>query len=377
MHIKNNKWLHSVVGILFLSLVVLMMPFPSIVQTDSVQAASVSEAYDYPIKPGTDAWKAFTTHDEMLKACQIPDDILENMSTKALVESVLDYPLYGDMMVYDSIQQGFEAVASRFNGLSELLNRKEAGTELLAIYSKMNPQDIEEAWGDIEKGAYARSIANVEILLAQNKILDNLTATQLGDLLLEARSKYTAKLRSAIYGLSSLNKTVLLIEQVSQRHYTSRQYYSYVYTPHMTSVGVIVDRPELTAQQIADYSSWVQACYPFATKLRNASAKYNCHSYAWYSQSSSNNKWMNNPSAYWTDGSYTWWWLLMYDGTPPPSGAKMRWLNGSHSAIFDCWFGPPPFALYKAFCTSKWGEGPLMYHCVTYCPYAGDVSFYV
>jgi len=179
MHIRNNKWLYFV-GILCLSLVMLMMPFPSIVQTDSVQAASASDAYDYPIKPGTDGWKAFTTHDEMLEACQIPEDILKNMSTKALVETVLEYPLYGDMRAYDSMQQGFEAVASQFNGLPELLNRKDAGTELLGIYSKMNPQDIEENWGDIQKGAYTFSIANVEILLAQNKILDNLTETQLG-----------------------------------------------------------------------------------------------------------------------------------------------------------------------------------------------------
>jgi hypothetical protein len=216
MRIKNNKWLYFV-GILSLSLLMLKMPFPSIVQTDSVQAASASDAYDYPIKPGTDGWKAFTTHDEMLEACQIPEDILKNMSTKALVETVLDYPLLGDMWAYNSIQQGFEAVASQFNGLPELLNRKDAGTELLAIYSKMNPQDIEENWGDIQKGAYTFSIANVEILLAQNKILDNLSKTQLEDLIVEARSKYTGKQQSAIYGQTSQECSIWLMGKALQR----------------------------------------------------------------------------------------------------------------------------------------------------------------
>jgi len=225
MHIKNSKWLYFV-GILSLSLIMLMMLFPPIVQTNSAQAASANDAYDYPIKPGTEEWKAFETHDAMLKACQIPESTLKSMSTKGLVETVLEYPLFGDIMAYDSIQQGFEAVASRFNGLSELLNRKDAGTELLAIYSKMNPQDIEENWGDIQKGAYAVSIANVEILLAQNKILDNLNKIQLENLIVEARLKYTAKQQSEIYGQLSLDSTLQLIERASQRHYTPREYTS-------------------------------------------------------------------------------------------------------------------------------------------------------
>jgi len=216
MHIKNNKWLYFV-GILSLSLLMLKMPFHPIVQINSAQAASASDAYDYPIKPGTDGWRAFTSHDEMLEACQIPEDILKNMSTKALVKTVLEYPLLGDIHAYNSIQQGFEAVASRFNGLSELLNRKDAGTELLAIYSKMNPQDIGENWGDIQKGAYTFSIANVEILLAQNKILDNLTETQLGDLIVEASSKYSAKQQSAIYGETGQECSIWLMGKALQR----------------------------------------------------------------------------------------------------------------------------------------------------------------
>jgi len=225
MHIKNSKWLYFV-GILSLSLMMLMMLFPQIVQVNSAQATSASDAYEYPIKPGTEEWKAFETHDDMLKACQIPESTLKSMSTKGLVETVLEYPLFGDIMAYSSIQQGFEVVASRFNGLSELLNRKDAGTELLAIYSKMNPQDIEENWGDIQKGAHAVSIANVEILLAQNKILDNLNKIQLENLIVEARSKYTAKQQSEIYGQLSLDSTLQLIERASQRHHTPREYTS-------------------------------------------------------------------------------------------------------------------------------------------------------
>jgi hypothetical protein len=216
MRIKNNRWLYFV-GIISFSLLMLKVPFPSVVQTDSIQAACASDAYDFPIKPGTDGWKAFTTHDEMLEACQIPEDILKNMSTKGLVETVLEYPLLGDMMAYNSIQHGFEAVASQFNGLPELLSRKDAGTELLAVYNKMNPLDIEENWGDVQKGAYTFSIANVEILLAQNEILHNLSEIQLEDLTAEARLKYTAKQQSAVYGQTGQEFSIWLMGKALQR----------------------------------------------------------------------------------------------------------------------------------------------------------------
>ena len=40
-----------------------------------------------------------------------------------------------------------------------------------------------------------------------------------------------------------------------------------------------------------------------ATRIAPSSSKYNCHSYAWYMQSTSNPYWMNDPSSYYTDWS--------------------------------------------------------------------------
>lgn len=35
-----------------------------------------------------------------------------------------------------------------------------------------------------------------------------------------------------------------------------------------------------------------------ATRRATPTVKYNCHSYAWYSQSTANKHWMNSPSKY-------------------------------------------------------------------------------
>ena len=158
-----------------------------------------TDAYDFPVRGGTAAWRAFTSHAEMLEACQVPESVLEEMSTAGLVETVLDYPLYGDMRAYNSPQQGFDAVAGRFNGLEELLKREDAGAELLARYLTLDPAAIDEDWTLSQKGRYVCSIGDVEILLAQDAILSGLTETQHYDLVKEAAAKYQAKQQSEIY----------------------------------------------------------------------------------------------------------------------------------------------------------------------------------
>ena len=90
----------------------------------------ITEKYEYPIVPGTSKWKSFQTSREMADACQIPDDILSKMTTKALVLSVMDYPLLFDMGAYSTKQEGFDSIYSSFNGLQELARRSDGLTEL-------------------------------------------------------------------------------------------------------------------------------------------------------------------------------------------------------------------------------------------------------
>lgn len=45
--------------------------------------------------------------------------------------------------------------------------------------------------------------------------------------------------------------------------------------------------------------------FPSTVIYQNVNPAYNCHSFAWYGQSTSNNYWINNPSIYWEDGSYS------------------------------------------------------------------------
>ncbi len=92
---------------------------------------------------------------------------------------------------------------------------------------------------------------------------------------------------------------------------------------------------------------------------------YNCHSYAWYNQSTSNTIWIDTPNEawYWIDGSYVRWY-----NDNAISGMKLDYLSDDHSAIFVSGYNPVLYPM-QSYCRSKWGSMPIMYHICGYSPY--------
>jgi len=178
---------------------------------------STSDVYDYPIKPGTDEWKAFGSHEEMLKACQIPEEILHRMSTTALVETVLNYPLIMDWLAYDTFEIGIESVRKQFNGLSELLSRNDAGVSLMALYQTIDPTTWDVDSPIAERAEYYFRLLNIELLLSKDSVISNLSVADLQNLICQARIICESKLlRSDIFGDYSLQFTSTIIEKAEQ-----------------------------------------------------------------------------------------------------------------------------------------------------------------
>jgi hypothetical protein len=259
----------------------------------------------------------------------------------------------------------------------------------------------------------------VEILLAQSGILENLPNIELNILLEETLKKGEAKyLLHDTYGYSGQEKTIAvminalaiaypdeterLLSQEPFKYFletgnaqtidvlsevvmhtqtllnsdvpayliiddddpTILDYWDLVYTPNGTPVWVIVRTWELTSDVIAAYNSWVETHYPAATREANASRRYNCHSYAWYSQSTNNIRWMNAPEQkkYWQDGSYG------YRSWQSP-GFRIDYANDDHSAIVA--YSPTAPYMFR----SKWGELPRMYHAPGYAPYNSSALY--
>ena len=109
------------------------------------------KSWDYPIKPGTEAWQALSTHEDMLKACQIPAEILKTVSTEELIELCLAYPLLGDIFGNEiSRQMVIEALLSNETILSNtnnLLQQEISSEAVKRLLYKQNNPDIYGQYG--------------------------------------------------------------------------------------------------------------------------------------------------------------------------------------------------------------------------------------
>jgi len=127
-----------------------------------------------------------------------------------------------------------------------------------------------------------------------------------------------------------------------------------LYTPNGSTVEAFYNT-EMPSNDIIYYTEQYRNAYPQAEILANASATYNCHSYAWnLTEGGSIVCWLNkNPDLhkYWDDGSYV--------ETTEGNAEKIFYYAGDHSAIVSSIPGK-----YD----SKWGPMPLMRHAPDYGP---------
>lgn len=90
--------------------------------------------YIYPIRPGTPEWANLSSHTEMIDTTQIPDFVLDTISTWGLLESCFNYPLYGDYAAFNNQISYINDLVQSNNGLKELLSREDAPLIVLYFY---------------------------------------------------------------------------------------------------------------------------------------------------------------------------------------------------------------------------------------------------
>jgi hypothetical protein len=142
---------------------------------------SNQEYYIFPIRPGTKGWEKLETVEEIYQSAQIPKDILENMDTKSLIKTCLEHPILMITDNFDTLQNEFKNLRNNFNGLNELLNRKDAGDNLLSEYQAINIEEIvreSERWTTDQKRTFLIKSKLLEMLLSQDIITSGFTSSQ-------------------------------------------------------------------------------------------------------------------------------------------------------------------------------------------------------
>lgn len=150
--------------------------------------------WDYPVTPGTQEWKNFTTHSQMVEACMIPDDVLKTISSEELIDLCLKYPLLMDIFAYNSLSDGFDSFYSSFNGIQELINRKNVVNYLLHSYEEsllqiesINNKSSKTKFDDIMKVSF------IEMMLGCNQLQTKLTSEEQNNVLAALQSAYSTK----------------------------------------------------------------------------------------------------------------------------------------------------------------------------------------
>lgn len=154
---------------------------------------------------------------------------------------------------------------------------------------------------------------------------------------------------------------------------------SVVYTPNATEVPAIYNEIDETEdhfdavnQKLYNYSMR----FPNNITIEGPDTRYNCHSYAWHSQVDDENYyWIDDPSAYYTDGSYK-------ETTTPSVGDRLCYfdtngVNIHSSIIYSINSSSNLSSLSTYTVTSKWGELSVFRHLATDCVYytAPDLNY--
>lgn len=301
--------------------------------------------YEYPVTPTSSEWLKMSSHAERVNSCQIPATYLSSMSTSALIQTIASYPLLVDLLLFNNSTEAYQAIQN-FNAISELEKRPDALSEL------------------------ARFIETDESIQA-----DYISKTALEVIALSANFQTeTSSDRSTLHS-SQLNYSDAYNLYPDLSPSTAEGTLFRAATPVTPSGNPITvtwyyDRtPELTSAQISAIEAEVIATYGLYP-ADDATVKYNCHSYAWHSQSKSNKYWINYPDDYLNDP-------LVRKVSSPSVGDRIVYQKTSSGSYLHS--GVVTTANSNVtMITSKWGAWGLYHHTVNNCPsdYGSYISYY-
>ena len=329
--------------VVLFNLLLSLFIIPVVASSDrTVTDVQETEQFVYPINATSSQWD-FLSIKEKVDMLRIPDETLECMSNKELIEAIAEYPFLIDIYVYgNTINEGIQVTRKYFSALDELLSRDGSYVALIE---------------------YALPIAEQCLAKAGSE-----------------HSNEASHNRFVAAALMDIIKT--LDEDINELNtiYDSRLFGDYTTTRILTPNGseVVARIYTETHDDTFHADKDQEICEQYGVELlAPGTCLYNCHSYAWYLRETTNPYWIEQTTAYRTDGSY------IHMATPSLGtmtnaysiayGDIIYYGNNSHSAVFcgNPMSGAPVATQYAI---SKWGKLGLFRHTIANVPYEYDTS---
>lgn len=296
-----------------------------------------SEAHSiYKSTPEDPEWKYMTEADRQ-NAVKIPASTTSSMTDQELVKAIKEYPYLIDIFAFSSIDMGIKHLEEKCDAYKELIARPNGA---ICLTEAINAERAVTAESSIRRDELAALLLYQPAFTSKSQICDFAS--------IEEKTKAVATFGTPLYRSS------------------------YVTTPCGTKVPVITTSCPHSQAEHDDMDAEVLRSYPTVTRISRGSCRYNCHSYAWYSQSTNNPYWINSPAEYMTDGSYSKVMSGINNSSiNASSGDRVFWGTNSspiHSAILHSSSSGVPLATRIVY--SKWGQLGVFKHQVATSPYS-------
>ena len=166
---KTIRTLEKTFAVLLAIIMLVLIFIPS-------RTAATEDYYHFNICPGTEEWNKLTTTEEMVAASQVPEKNLSEMSTEAIVKTIIKNPFLTGFFLadcYDIIKTNIKL----FNAYAELFSRADRLEALLSVYSKepvLSSEDLNSDSMEFFNNTY------LEVLIAYT-IYDGMTTDETSD----------------------------------------------------------------------------------------------------------------------------------------------------------------------------------------------------
>lgn len=148
--------------------------------------------WDYPVKPGMEEWYLLETEDDRIAILQVPEDILSTLSPGDAVRLCITFPSFFIFTAFNTPQEGFNIMLSRYNILKHFLSRDDVGSSLIAAYKDAGLSGFKTLQYSNEFWSF--KLFFLELLLSQKEFLQSLNPEEKLELIKEARYKFLYKI---------------------------------------------------------------------------------------------------------------------------------------------------------------------------------------
>ena len=200
--------------------------------------------WEYPVKPGMEAWSSLKTEKERIAVLQVPESVLATLSPEEAVSLCITLPAFILYTAFNTPQDGFDVMLSRYNILTHLLSRNDVGGSLIAAYKDAGLSGFKTL--PYSNEFWPLKLLYLELVLSQKAILQSLTPDQKLELITEARTKYFEKLDNENFAsapelIFSLRIMVSILDV--------EEYEEFIASPHRETIteflntGWFLDKP--------------------------------------------------------------------------------------------------------------------------------------